>query len=113
MDIKKITLSLIALLIIGCDKEPIDKRILVSSEKQVYMVTKVEEPPHFYVNFKNIETGKEFNNIYIKKECDDWQKMNIGSKWTLYENTYHDNIRDNTITVLEGMHEQICLQNNK
>lgn len=113
MYIKIFTFTFIAMLIAGCDKPPIDKRILVSSEKQVYIVTKVKEPPHFYVDFKNIETGKEVNNIYIKKECDDWQKMNVGSKWTLYENTYRDNIRDNTITVLEGMHEQICLQNNK
>ncbi len=96
MKFKLIMLS--SLLLIGCVKQPEQphaKVVAVYSEK--YEIVHVDQPKHFWVNLKHVETGHIFTNTARSKHCNNWRNYPVGS--VIMVNTFH---YDNNTFAVDG-----------
>jgi len=76
-------LTVIALGLTACGPAP-----TLHSESRVFEVTAINPPKRFYVDLKDVETGRRFQSVYVSKRCSNWRKTTIGSTWTLPVTTY-------------------------
>lgn len=67
-------------LVAGCSREP---DIFIGKETKTFEVIGINQPKHFYVDLKDVNTGQHYNHVYISKHCNDWRKLKMGSKWDL------------------------------
>lgn len=61
---------------------------ITSQEYKTYSVTKIYPPKHFYVDLKDLKSGRVHKKVYISKHCNEWRKLKIGSQWSLTEVDY-------------------------
>lgn len=50
---------------------------ITSKEYKTYSVTKIYRPKHFYVDLKDIKSGKVHKKVYISKHCNEWRKLKL------------------------------------
>lgn len=78
-----LNIALILFVLTGCERVPSDP--VVSKTEKWFVVTKINQPKHFYVSFREEGTGYRFNDQYVSKHCNYWRNLKIGSRWLLTE----------------------------
>ena len=80
-------LAIIAVwLLQGCERRPPDP--VVSVQKKWFTVVDIRLPKHFYVSLREEGTNYVFKDQYVDKNCDDVDKLRVGSRWQFEEVTY-------------------------
>lgn len=72
----------------GCEKKAERELPKIKSVKlEQYVVTHVDQPKHFWVNLKHLDTGFVFERTARRKHCNKWREMPVGS--VILVETYH------------------------
>ena len=76
----KIITTLLVLTLIACSKQPeqaVHKVISIQQEK--YIIVDVNQPKHFAVDLKHVETGHVFKDTAHSKHCNRWRDYPVGT----------------------------------
>lgn len=94
----------ISAMLVGC--EPYVPDPLLSTKKKTYEIVKINQPKHFYVDVRDVETGNVYKHQYVSKHCNAWRKLQIGSRWYFYENTYQG--KNSAYVKIDGIKSKLC-----
>lgn len=94
----------ISALMIGCEAHVPDP--LLSTKKKTYEIVKINQPKHFYVDVKEVDTGYVYKRQYVSKHCNSWRKLKIGSRWHFEEKTYQG--ENSTYVKIDGIKTKLC-----
>lgn len=101
MNKRVLVLLTTVLLVTGCKPAPHDP--LVSQEVKLYEVVGVHRPKHFMVDLREVGTGYVFKRQYVTKHCNQWRRLQIGSKWHFVEVVRQG--KNSKYSKLEGVRE--------
>jgi hypothetical protein len=77
---KLLTITLIALTTMACSKQPTTPESkVISIQQERYEIVHVDQPKHFWVNLKHIETGYVFQRTASSKHCNRWREFPVGT----------------------------------
>lgn len=80
-------LAILFLLSFGCAQRSPGKPDKV--EYRMYELTDKDEPKHFYVYLKDVETGQVYSHVYVSKHCNSHRETAvIGKIYKLKRVTY-------------------------
>lgn len=51
-------------------------------------IVKVDPPYYVYLTLKSVETGEVFPRVYVSMRYKDWQKIKVGSRFTITRTRY-------------------------
>ena len=97
---------LFAFVLTSCNKIPDQNPINIEVAK--YVITNINPPKHFCVDFIRVADGRQFTNVYISKHCKDWGLNSIGDTITLNRYTYTDGERDVIEFNNSEIHDCLC-----
>lgn len=92
------------LTLVGCERRPPDA--VVASTKKTYEIVGINQPKHFYVDLRDVETGYVYKHVYVSKHCNAWRKLKMGSQWYFYEVIYQG--QNSQYTKIEGVATKLC-----
>ncbi len=105
---KQLLIILLISTIIGCSKQQ-SPRQLDKDEVRQYVLLHKNPPKHFYVDLKDVLTGKIYNNVYVSKHCNSHRVTAIvGQVYSLRRIEYTKDGR--TISEFDDLYQSFCRQ---
>jgi hypothetical protein len=77
---KHLITTLFGLTLMACSKQPdLPESKVISIRQERYEIVHVDQPKHFWVNLKHIETGVVFERTARRKHCNRWREFPVGT----------------------------------
>lgn len=90
-------------------KKVVPTRINQINEVRRYELINWKLPKHFYVTFKDVETGFVYENKYVSQYCDGSLKLKQGEKFNLEVQTYAlSNDPNSTFVEFKDLYGAFC-----
>jgi hypothetical protein len=67
-----------------------------SEEWREYKLVSLDKPKHFYVDLKDVQTGKLYYHVYVSKHCNSWKNLKIGGTYKLKRVHWTDGGHENS-----------------
>ncbi|MFY0656305.1 MAG: hypothetical protein JXR12_06115 [Neptunomonas phycophila] len=68
---------ILAMIILGgC--QPAPPKNIIKQEVRQYRILLIDQPKHFWVNLKDVQTGQVFEREGRRKHCNNWRSWSVG-----------------------------------
>jgi len=81
-------LAVLSLCILGYQRVSLGEKMVISEKPQMFRVINFKQPKHFAMDLLDEKSNKVYKNVYISKNCMNWEYPKVNSEYTFNKITY-------------------------